>query len=95
LCLEIERHCGSDTLASILLLNEEGCHLHHGAGPSLPEAYRQGIDGVAIGPEVGACGAAAYLKERVIIPNISTHPNWVRYKDLAERHGLRSCWSMP
>ncbi|HSF10646.1 MAG TPA: PAS domain S-box protein [Nitrospirales bacterium] len=95
LCLEIERHCGSDTLASILLLNEEGCHLHHGAGLSLPEAYRQGIDGVAIGPEVGACGAAAYLKERIIIPNISTHPNWVRYKDLAERHGLRSCWSMP
>jgi PAS domain S-box-containing protein len=95
LCLEIERHCGSDTLASILLLNEEGCHLHHGAGPSLPETYRQAIDGVAIGPEVGACGAAAYLKKPVIIPNISTHPNWVQFKDLAERHGLRACWSMP
>ncbi|MEX2494257.1 MAG: PAS domain S-box protein [Nitrospirales bacterium] len=95
LCLEIEQHFGSNVLAAILLLDEDGCHLRHGAGPSVPESYRQAIDGLAIGPEVGACGAAAYLRQPVIIPDISTHPNWANFKDLAERHGLRACWSMP
>ncbi|WP_447964907.1 PAS domain S-box protein [Nitrospira sp. Ecomares 2.1] len=95
LCLESERHLGSDVLTAILLLDEDGCHLRHGAGPSVAESYKKAIDGVAIGPEVGACGAAAYLKEPVIIPDISTHPNWAPFKDLAERHGLRACWSMP
>ncbi|MCA9422839.1 MAG: GAF domain-containing protein, partial [Nitrospira sp.] len=95
LCLEIEHHFGPGVLASILLLNEDGCHLRHGAGPSLSESYKQAIDGVAIGPEVGSCAAAAYLRQTVIIPDISTHPNWVDFKDLAERHGLRACWSMP
>ena len=95
LCLRVENHFGSSVLAAILLLDEDGCHLRHGAGPSVPERYRQAIDGLAIGPEVGACGAAAYLKEPVIIPNISTHPNWAQFKDLAESYGLRACWSMP
>ena len=95
LCLKIEKHFGSGVLAAILLLDEDGCHLRHGAGPSVPESYRHAIDGLAIGPEVGACGAAAYLRQPVIIPDISTHPNWTNFKDLAERHGLRACWSMP
>lgn len=95
LCLEIEHYFGSGVLASILLLTEEGRRLRHGAGPSLSENYKQAIDGMTIGPEVGSCGAAAYLRQPVIVPDISTHPNWANYKDLAERHGLRACWSMP
>lgn len=95
LCLEIEQHFGAGVLAAILLLDEDGCHLRHGAGPSVPKSYKQAIDGVAIGPTVGACGAAAYLKQPVIISDISTHPNWAPFKDLAESHGLRACWSMP
>ncbi|GJL67447.1 MAG: hypothetical protein NPIRA06_00820 [Nitrospirales bacterium] len=95
LCLEIEHHFGPGVLASILLLDEEGCQLRHGAGPSLADSYKQAIDGITIGPEVGACGAAAYQKQAVIIQDISTHPNWSNYKDLAESHGLRACWSMP
>lgn len=95
LCLEIEQHFGAGVLAAIELLDEDGCHLRHGAGPSVPESYKQAIDGVAIGPTVGACGAAAYLKQPVIISDISTHPNWAQFKDLAESHGFRACWSMP
>ncbi|MBA3612727.1 MAG: GAF domain-containing protein, partial [Nitrospirales bacterium] len=95
LCLEIEQHFGAEVLAAILLLDEDGCHLRHGAGPSVPESYKQAIDGLAIGPTVGACGAAAYLKQPVIISDISTHPNWAQFRDLAESHGLRACWSMP
>ena len=35
---------------SVLLLDDEGVHLRHGAAPSLPDAYTKAIDGVPIGP---------------------------------------------
>jgi len=81
--------------ASILLLDEDGLHLHHGAGPSLPAAYIQAIDGVAIGPGVGSCGTAAYRRETVIVADIQTDPLWAAFCGLAALHGLRSCWSAP
>ena len=81
-------------LGSVLLVDEQGC-LRHAAAPSLPEFYCQAIDGVAIGPDVGSCGAAASLGQHVIVDDIATHPNWKPYRDLALRAGLRACWSQP
>lgn len=78
---------------SILLKN--GQALHHGAGASLPEAYRTAIDGATIGPLAGSCGTAAYTGHEVIAVDIATDPRWVDYCDLALAHGLRSCWSTP
>ena len=95
LCLEIEQHFLTGVRASILLLDEEGCHLRHVAAPSLPDSYTRVVDGVEIGPEVGSCGAAASLKEPVYVANISEHPNWAKYKDLAESHEIRACWATP
>jgi diguanylate cyclase (GGDEF)-like protein len=82
-------------LGSILLLDENGSRLRLGAAPSLPEAYSQAIDGVAIGPGVGSCGTAAYRREAVVVADISRDPLWKDFKDLAASYGLRSCWSAP
>lgn len=83
------------SLCSILLLDEERKHLHKSAAPSLPRDYVDAIDGAVIGPEVGSCGAAAYTGKLVITPDIQKDPRWYNYRELAARHGLRSCWSMP
>ena len=80
---------------SILLLDNDDIHLRHGAGPNLPEAYRNAIDGVAIGPDVGSCGTAVYRKEVVIVADIENDPLWKEYRELAMAHGYRSCWSTP
>src|SRR5215212_4505413 len=40
-------------LCSIMLLDEQGRHLYHGAAPSLPAAYERAIDGRMIGPSAG------------------------------------------
>ncbi|MGO4871130.1 MAG: EAL domain-containing protein [Roseiarcus sp.] len=80
---------------SVLLLDETGSRLRHGAAPSLPKAYIKVVDGMPIGPTVGSCGAAAYRREAVIVTDIMTDPLWADYKDLAAAHGLRSCWSTP
>jgi len=82
-------------LSSILLLDEQGVRLRHGAAPSLPADYMKEIDGVAIGPGVGSCGTAAWRKEPVIVRDIGTDSLWKDFRDLALRHGLQACWSTP
>ncbi len=80
---------------SILLLDAEGRRLHHGAAPSLPEAYCKAIDGLEIGPDAGSCGTAAYRRERVAVADVTVDPRWERFRNLALAHGLRACWSEP
>jgi len=80
---------------SVLLLDKSGTHLMTGAAPGLPDYYNRAIDGLEIGVGVGSCGTAAYLGQRVIIEDISTHPYWEKYRDLAARVGIASAWSEP
>ncbi|HEX2850749.1 MAG TPA: SpoIIE family protein phosphatase [Acidimicrobiales bacterium] len=82
-------------LGSVLLLDDDGVHLRHGAAPSLPAFYNEAIDGVEIGPSVGSCGTAAYRREQVIVEDIATDPLWDDFRDVALRAGLRACWSTP
>ncbi|HWO12986.1 MAG TPA: PAS domain S-box protein, partial [Polyangiaceae bacterium] len=92
--LLIERQ-GDGMLCSILLLDEGGLHVRHGAAPHLPRPLVEGVDGSAIGPHEGSCGAAAYLREPVIVADIGTHPNWKDYRHLVVPFGIRACWSSP
>jgi PAS domain S-box-containing protein len=82
-------------LGSILLLDDDGVHVRHGAAPSLPPEYIAAIDGQPIGPCAGSCGTAAYRKEAVLVEDIATDPLWAAYKAVALPHGLRACWSTP
>jgi PAS domain S-box-containing protein len=95
LVLAVEKESASGVIASILLLDEDGRHLRHGAGPSLPDAYNAAIDGIAIGDGVGSCGTAASTRKQVFVTDIASDPLWDGFRDLAFEHGLRACWSTP
>jgi PAS domain S-box-containing protein len=82
-------------LCSVLLLDEDGQHVRHGAAPSLPELYSKAIDGLCIGPKAGSCGTAMYRREPVVVTDILQDPLWETYRDVAEPYGLRACWSTP
>src|ERR1019366_4869316 len=82
-------------LCSVLLLDEDGQHARHGAAPSLPGPYSKAIDGICIGPKAGSCGTAMYRREPVVVTDILQDPLWEPYRALAERYGLRACWSTP
>ncbi len=82
-------------LCSILLLDEDGIHLRHGAAPSLPAEFVAAVDGLMIGPCAGSCGTAAYRKEAVFVEEIATNPLWAVYRAAALPHGLHACWSTP
>ncbi|HUE93495.1 PAS domain S-box protein [Pseudomonas sp.] len=94
LCLMIEAQ-QPGALCSVLLLDASGQHLHTGAAPNLPPAYSQALDGLTIGPRVGSCGTAAFLLKLVISEDIRSDPLWQDYRDLAQAHGLKACWSFP
>jgi diguanylate cyclase (GGDEF)-like protein/PAS domain S-box-containing protein len=82
-------------LCSILLLDEDNKHLRHGAAPSLPDFYNQAVDGLAVDDGQGSCGTAAYLRERVIVEDVRTHPYWEPFRALAKQANLQACWSQP
>src|SRR6266853_750186 len=82
-------------LCSVLLLDEDGQHVRHGAAPSLPKPYTDAIDGMSIGPKAGSCGTAMYRREPVVVTDILQDPLWEQYRGVAEPYGLRACWSTP
>jgi len=85
----------NNMICSILLLDESKQKLIKGAAPSLPEFYNEKLNGMQIGANVGSCGAAVFLKERVIVKDIQTHENWKYAKNLAAKVNLQACWSQP
>src|SRR6195256_282650 len=74
---------------------EDGIRVRHGAAPNLPQAYVKAVDGLPIGPRVGSCGTAMYLRKPVVVTDVLTDPLWSDYRALAEGCGLRACWSTP
>lgn len=95
LCHTAEAQSDHTFLASILLLDESGRRLRHGAAPSLPDAYNAAIDGTMIGPSVGSCGTAAHFGHAIVVTDIARDPLWTDFRELALGHGLRACWSTP
>ncbi len=91
---EVEALCPG-MRCSVLLVGPDGKRLVSGAAPSLPEAYTDAVNGLAIGPGVGCCGSAAHRKERVIAEDIGDSPLWSAFRDFTLSHGLRACWSQP
>jgi PAS domain S-box-containing protein len=82
-------------LCSVLLLDEDGLHVRHGAAPNLPEAYINAVDGLCIGPKAGSCGTAMYRKTPVVVTDILQDPLWESYRELVRPYGFRACWSTP
>ncbi len=90
----VESSC-PETLCTILLLDEDGEHLRHGAAPSLPEAFVKAIDGQEIGPAAGSCGTAMFRRAAVVVTDIRQDPLWTGFRHLAALAGVRACSSTP
>ena len=93
LCRRVEE-IAPDVVSSLLHVDAGGL-IHPLGGPSLPEDYSRALDGVAIGPDVGSCGSAAFYGKAVLAMDIDTDPRWQPYKTRPLEVGLRACWSSP
>ena len=93
LCRRVEE-IAPDVVSSLLHIDAEGL-IHPLGGPSLPDDYSRSLDGVAIGPEIGSCGSAAYHGKAVLAEDLDSDPRWQPYKTRPLEVGLRACWSSP
>jgi len=82
-------------LSAVMLIDADGMRLWPVAGPRLPKAWMEAITPLKIGPLIGSCGSAAFLKQRVIVSDIATDPLWAENRDVALSFGLRAAWSQP
>jgi PAS domain S-box-containing protein len=94
LCETIDAQA-SNVKSAVLLMDADGMHLRPAAGPRFPKEFLEAITPVRIGPCVGSCGTAAFLKQRVIVSDIATDPLWADYREFALSYGFRAAWSQP
>lgn len=93
ICSQVEA-LAPDVVCSVLAVDGEG-RLRPLAAPSLPAFVSDGVDGLAIGPDVGACGAAAFGKKDVVSRNIGINPAWAGVGERLSKSGFNACWSTP
>ena len=93
LCRRVEE-IAPDVVSSLLHVDAGGL-LHPLGGPSLPDDYSRALDGVAIGPDIGSCGSAAFYGKPILAVDIDTDPRWQPFKVRPLEVGLRACWSTP
>lgn len=82
-----QMHC------SIMQVKNE--RLYNWVSSSLPGAYTEQIEGHKIGDNMGSCGTAAFLKQKVIVTDIKNDQRWVKFQEIALASNLLACWSEP
>ena len=93
----VETHF-TDCIASILVLNKGHKTLYDLVSPNVPKDFIKLLEGLAIGPKAGSCGAAVFFKNEIIVSNIQTNILWEDYKDIREsafKNKIKACWSFP
>ena len=94
LCRRVE-DIAPDVVSSLLHVDSDGL-VHPLGGPSLPDDYSRALEGIAIGPDVGSCGSAAYYRQagagrRISIPIRAGS----RTRRGRSRSACSACWSTP
>ena len=86
----------SPSITTILLMDPDGKRLRLTAGPKVPPDWVRAITPLAVAPDAGLCGTAAFLKRRVIVPDVATEPVWPEdLRGIALKNGIRAGWSQP
>jgi PAS domain S-box-containing protein len=86
----------SPSVTTVLLMDADRKRLLQGGGARVPREWISTITPVPVAFEAGLCGTAAFLKKRVIVPDVATEVNWPdQFRDLAIRNGILAAWSEP
>ncbi|MGY6277083.1 bifunctional diguanylate cyclase/phosphodiesterase [Methylomonas sp. MgM2] len=94
LCL-LEEQLVSNSVASVMLLDDSEQYLNVFVAPSIPQEGIAQLNGLRPGPCAGSCGNAIYRREPVYVENTFTDPRWQDIRLLATNFNIRACWSMP
>jgi len=74
----------SQFVANALLMDASGKQLWQAGGRRVSREWISAIIPLPIELDADQCGTAAFLKQRVIVPEVATEPNWPdQFRDLA------------
>ncbi len=93
ICLMMDEQTGG--MSQVLLVRPDGKTLGDGVAPNLPADYTKALGAIPIEEHAASCGTAAHRGKPVIVADIATDPLWERFRALAQRFGIRACWSFP
>ena len=87
----------ADVFCGVLMVSEDKKHLHLGAAPSLPLAFRKFLDGGIIDGRNDPCSLAVLEKAPIITGNLADDSRWEGspWPTLMSRLGFRSCTATP
>lgn len=79
----------------VMVHDVEAARLRWVGGRSLPEAFRESLDGLPVAFGAASSGTAVYIRGRVVSRDVYSDERWEGYREEAEAAGLRACWSEP
>lgn len=82
-----------DFTCAIMRVNDS--QLLNWSSVSLPDEFLNVINGLKVDENEGSCGRCVAIKKEVIVEDISKSDYWDKYKDVAKKFNLKSCWSFP
>ena len=94
ICRMVE-HQITGARCSVLLTDDSGTVLLHGAAPSLPDSFVRAVDGIPIAEGSTICGTAAVRAETVAVRDAAVEGLDPRFRELAAEHGIHGAWSTP
>ncbi len=84
-----------NSVASVMLLDENNELLNVYAAPSIPPEGIAALNGLKPGPGGGSCGNVIYTQKAQFVSNTYTDDRWCNLRQLAYDFDLCSCWSVP
>jgi PAS domain S-box-containing protein len=95
LCRHVET-TASGSSCSIVLVDPSGTKLQEAIAPSLAAEFNDAVRGWPLERLGGPCQVAARDKTQIIMSDVVSDVRWrTSWRGLAQKHGLRSCWSTP
>lgn len=84
-----------NSVASIMLVNEDDGLLSVRSAPSVPQIGHDALANLKPGPHGGSCGNAVYRNDPQFVQDTFHDERWTDLRQIAYDFNLCSCWSMP
>jgi PAS domain S-box-containing protein len=85
----------SSARCTVLVADHDAGVLRVRASPSMPEEFNRAFDRLPIAEGSAVCGTAAFRGAPHVSADVFADPHCAPYLRVAERCGIRSCWSFP
>ena len=84
-----------NSVASIMLFDDQRQSLAVRSAPSIPHDIIQQLNGLVPGEHAGSCGTAVYHSEPVYVECTLSDQRWADLRQFAIEHTINACWSHP